>query len=187
MRDYGYHLFEEWRAHRITRRELIRRASIAGVSLAAFSGLTGSPTARAQNANPKLGGTARIGIVAPATDVDPVTMYNAGARMTVQPAAEYLCYPLSDYALDPRLAIKWKAAPTPQTWTFTIRPNVRWHDGSPLTVGDVVATFDRITDPTQQSAALSVLKGVLSHGQVEAVGDSQPPGPSPSSLASHSG
>jgi peptide/nickel transport system substrate-binding protein len=93
--------------------------------------------------------------------------------MTAQPAAEYLCYPSADYTLDPRLAIRWEAGATPQTWTFTIRPNVRWHDGSPLTVGDVVATFDRITDPAQKSAALSVLKGVLSHGQVEAVDDSR--------------
>ncbi len=172
MRDLHHHLFEAFRARQINRRELIRRASVAGLSLSLFGNL--ASVARAQDAGPvKRGGTARIGIIAPASDVDPVMMYNAGARMTAQPAGEYLCFPNADYTLDPRLAIRWEAEATPNVWTFTIRPNVTWHDGSPLTTDDVVATFARLTDPAQKSAALSAFKGVLSHGQIEKVGTDQ--------------
>jgi peptide/nickel transport system substrate-binding protein len=174
VRDYEYHLYEEFRAGRITRRDLVRRASVVGISLSVFGGLLGATTKRAPAATAiRRGGTPRIGIIGPAADVDPVTMYNAGARMTAQPAGEYLCFPRPDYSLDPRLAVKWEAGPTPKTWTFTIRPNVRWHDGSALTVDDVVATFDRLTDPATKSAALSNFKGVLAHGQVEKVGEGQ--------------
>src|SRR5258708_29586464 len=150
MRDLDHHLIEQFQAGGISRRELIQRTSIAGLSLSLFGPVLAA-SARAQSAGSvQRGGTARIGIIAPAADVDPVTMYNAGARMTAQPAGEYLCFPNADYSLDPRLAIKWEAEATPSVWTFTIRPNVKWHDGSPLTADDVVATFDRLTNPAQK-------------------------------------
>ena len=44
-----------------------------------------------------------------------------------------------------------------------------WQDGSPFTVDDVVASFDRITDPKVGSAALSAFAGVLSNGNIEKV------------------
>ena len=59
----------------------------------------------------------------------------------------------------------------PDEWTFTIRQGVLWQDGTPLTVDDVVASFDRITDPKVGSAALSAFAGVLSNGNIEKVDD----------------
>ena len=47
MDGYDVHLHEEWKAGRITRRELLRRASIAGVSLAALGTALGGTAARA--------------------------------------------------------------------------------------------------------------------------------------------
>ena len=44
------------------------------------------------------------------------------------------------------------------------------HDGSTMTADDVVATFDRLTDPKTESSALSAFEGVLSKGGVEKVG-----------------
>ena len=44
-------------------------------------------------------------------------------------------------------ASEWKIAPDGLTYTFKIRPGIRFHDGSPLTAADVKATYDRIVFP----------------------------------------
>ncbi|MGH7077039.1 MAG: ABC transporter substrate-binding protein, partial [Acetobacteraceae bacterium] len=79
----------------------------------------------------------------------------------------------ADWTLDPRLATGWKADPTPKTWTFSIRQGVRWHDGSPLTTDDVVATFERLLNPKVGSSAGSIYHGVLSFGNVERLSDTE--------------
>jgi peptide/nickel transport system substrate-binding protein len=45
----------------------------------------------------------------------------------------------------PSLATKWET-PDPSTWTFTLRPDAKFHDGSPVTSADVKATLARIAD-----------------------------------------
>jgi peptide/nickel transport system substrate-binding protein len=47
-----------------------------------------------------------------------------------------------DLGIKPCLAQSWKAEG--KTWTFKLRPNVKFSDGSPLTAADVVFTFDRV-------------------------------------------
>jgi len=57
----------------------------------------------------------------------------------------------------PSLATKW-ATPDPQTWTFTLRTDAKFHDGSPVTSKDVKATLMRIMDkkgPIQPSGRRS--------------------------------
>jgi len=46
--------------------------------------------------------------------------------------------------LVPQLATSWTASPDGRLWTFTIRRGVKFHDGTDLDAGAVVASFDRI-------------------------------------------
>lgn len=46
----------------------------------------------------------------------------------------------------PDLALSWSAADSGLTYTFHLRPNVKWHDGVPFTARDVKFTFDQILD-----------------------------------------
>jgi peptide/nickel transport system substrate-binding protein len=47
----------------------------------------------------------------------------------------------------PALAEGWTTSNSGLTWTFQIRRNVKFHDGSDLSLGDIVAKFDRARDP----------------------------------------
>lgn len=53
----------------------------------------------------------------------------------------------------PWLAESWRTDPEGRTWTFALRPGVRFHDGTPLTARDAAAAIERIRahpeyDPT---------------------------------------
>ncbi len=53
---------------------------------------------------------------------------------------------------EPSLAESWEVSKDGRTWTFTLRQGIRWSDGKPLTVDDVVFTFQAIfTDGVQSS------------------------------------
>ena len=75
MKDYEVHLIEEFAAGRMSRRQLLRRASVAGISLAAL-GMVGTKSVRADD--PKRGGTIRLAAQFPGKDPQPVTASNAG-------------------------------------------------------------------------------------------------------------
>src|SRR3954447_19864946 len=183
MRDYERHLIDEVRAGRMSRRQLMARASVAGLPLPAIASLLascggGSATSKGETGGgaPRRGGTARIGVLAPTGDVEPVTMRDAGATATAQMAGEYLCFPRPDLTLEPKLATSGRQGATAAEWTFDLRHGVRFQDGGALTAEDVVATFDRLTDPKNGSPALSAFQpsttrafSVLSAGQTEAV------------------
>jgi peptide/nickel transport system substrate-binding protein len=51
--------------------------------------------------------------------------------------------------LAPDLAEKWEVSQDQLTYTFKLKPNIKFHDGSPLTSADVKATYDRIRNPPQ--------------------------------------
>ena len=44
----------------------------------------------------------------------------------------------------PGLAESWSVEADQKTWTFKLRPGVRWNDGAPLTAADVVFTWNEV-------------------------------------------
>ncbi|WP_395310800.1 ABC transporter substrate-binding protein [Mycobacterium sp. AMU20-3851] len=57
-----------------------------------------------------------------------------------------LVEPDADLVMRPALASSWETSPDQLVWTFHLRPGVTFHDGSPLTAGDVVYSYRRIID-----------------------------------------
>ncbi|MDR5742117.1 ABC transporter substrate-binding protein [Caballeronia sp. LZ029] len=168
--ELGNHAIDEFLAGRLTRRELLRHASILGVALTA-GGLLGMPSARAQGAA-KPGGTIRVAHLMPAGAVDPLTVTDAAGLALINQTGEFLIDDDSEHlTLKPALALSWSSNAKGDVWTFKLRPNVKFHDGQPMTAKDVVATFNRLSDPGAGSAALSVLKGVLSKDSAKAIDD----------------
>jgi len=62
----------------------------------------------------------------------------------------------------PQLAQSWQQEADGVTWTFHLKPNLTFNDGSPLTSSDVAYSIDRALQPTTQSTTaplyLSLIK-----------------------------
>jgi peptide/nickel transport system substrate-binding protein len=175
-RDYELHLAEEAAAGRLSRKELLRRAAVVGLSastvqlLAACQG-DDDEGAADSGERPRRGGTLVFGTPVSGREPDPWFAIDTGGVVTAQLACEYLVRPGQGNVLRPALAESWRPGATTREWTFDLRRDVRFHDGTALTADDVVATFDVIADPKRGSSALSAFGGVLSRGGIEKAGE----------------
>ena len=62
------------------------------------------------------------------------------------------------FRIQPRLALSW--TPVDGGWRYKLRPNVRFHDGTPFTADDVVFSIERGLQPASQlRVALPNVKG----------------------------
>ncbi|CAN5131943.1 ABC transporter substrate-binding protein [soil metagenome] len=158
-------LIDEYRAGNLTRRELIQRGSVLGISLPFLGllagpaqGATPGPTAATEPAQ-RRGGTIRIGTASIDASLEPPLLQTLAAISVTQMSGEQLTYSDTKNVLRPRLETKWTPSRGGRSWTFQIRQGVRFHDGKRMTVDDVVATFKRLLDPDSQ--AQSSYKGIL--------------------------
>jgi peptide/nickel transport system substrate-binding protein len=62
-----------------------------------------------------------------------------------------------DGSLKGHLASTWEAAPDGLSYTFKLRPNVKFHDGTPFNAEAVKFNFDRIIDPVAKSLYAATL------------------------------
>ena len=53
-------------------------------------------------------------------------------------------YAAKDFSAQPALAESWDTSEDGLTWTYHLRPGLKWSDGEPLTANDVVYTFNRV-------------------------------------------
>lgn len=58
-----------------------------------------------------------------------------------------------------------------QTYTFTLRSDLTWSDGQPVTAADFVYAWQRLADPDTQSPNASLLSVVAGYDQVRSKGD----------------
>jgi len=98
---------------------------------------------------PKRGGTLTYAVTAepPSTDCHAITTY-AAVHVLAPHYSLLLKVDQDNYPkLKPDVAESWTVSEDGLTYAFKIRPNVVFHDGTPLTSRDVKANFDRIRKP----------------------------------------
>ena len=61
----------------------------------------------------------------------------------------------------PKLADKWDLSPDGKTYTFHMRPGVKWSDGQPLTARDVEATVMAMTHPATVTNWISYVEEIV--------------------------
>ncbi len=126
----------------LSRRDVLQRAALLGVSASAVGSLlaTAGPAAAASRASaattPRRGGTLIEGYDRP---FSPITTVNAAWVDPTQDALlEGLVSADPTGKLVPKIAESWKVSKDAKVWTFTIRKGLRFHSGAPVTVAKVV-------------------------------------------------
>ena len=154
----------------------IAGAGVAAVALAALTGC-GQSAVGGQAGSYEL--TAHT--PAPKGDIDSVTWALATEPFSLDPAYAFdysdntvlanMCESLlrwnSDLSVSPGLATKVDH-PDPQTWVYTIRQGVKFHDGSVMRPSDVVFSLKHHLDPEVGSFWFDTFKNVDSISQTSA-------------------
>ena len=84
---------------------------------------------------------------------DPDIFYDIEGNSVILSAYEGLVtYAPNSDRIIPALATSWSESPDRLTYTFHLRPNVHFHDGSPFTSHSVVASFERRLNVNQAPA-----------------------------------
>ena len=148
----------------VDRRRFLKAAAgtTAGAALCAWSlrqpapgqAAVRSDLARAPEPNPKRGGVLRW---AGPSEVAHFDVHQGAFRFA-------LCHMYNNLVrfnpadglktIIPDLAESWKVSPDGKTYTFRLRDGVKFHDGTPLSSADVVATFSRIIFPPAGIASI---------------------------------
>ncbi|MBX3540793.1 MAG: ABC transporter substrate-binding protein [Chelatococcus sp.] len=117
------------------------------VLLAGFAASPAASTAAAAK-------TLRIGAQADAGTMDPQAQNIQTTISLLNMIYEPLVTRDKSLAKTPALAESWSQT-APDTWRFKLRPNVKFHDGSPLTAEDVAFTIKRAQGATSQFTSYS--------------------------------
>jgi peptide/nickel transport system substrate-binding protein len=171
------HVIDEFAAGRISRREFIRRGTMIGLSAPLLGGILeacGSSAPSPSKAAPKgkPGATIKAGIGVPAAAINPITIADQGGLQMIGQVGEWLVFADQQYNYHPWLATSWSPNSDASVWTFKIRQGVKFSDGRPMTVDDVVYSFKTQCDPKSSANALSVFGGTLVPDGVVKVDDS---------------
>jgi peptide/nickel transport system substrate-binding protein len=144
-------------------------AMLAGVMLVA--GCASTPTASpsgsvapgasgsvapATPAGPKQGGILKFAIAQPVDSLDPAVGTTSSTSVVIQSVFDRLVWTKpGDPKYYPGLAETWEISPDIKTYTFHLRKDVKFHDGTPFNAEAVKFNLDRIIDPATK-AGISV-------------------------------
>ncbi|MCB0062378.1 MAG: hypothetical protein KDE19_09690, partial [Caldilineaceae bacterium] len=76
-----------------------------------------------------------------------------------------------DFNVVPAAAESWEVSDDSLTWSFHLRPNQVWSDGTPLTANDYVATFQYLADPEHAWDFAWFYNGVIKNWEEVIAGD----------------
>lgn len=136
-------------------------AAAAGVlgATACSPGGAGAAVGSLRAPPPDAGGILRM-FGQPPMSLDPPDVNSVYESLPIGQIFDGLVALDADLSVSPRLAEVWTISRDGLVYTFTLRPEVRFHDGTPLVAADVVHTFRRVLDPGR--ATRSVVEPFLS-------------------------
>ena len=104
---------------------------------------------------PAYGGNLVYGMTQELVSLDPHQTTDAGTRSVVFNIYEGLVKPDSDGNLQPAVAESFTISEDAKVYTFTLREGLKFHDGSDVTVEDVLYSINRYAEVQGESSAFS--------------------------------
>jgi len=160
------HVIDEFVAGRLSRRDLLRRGTAMGLSLPllgailAACGTSKAPTTAGAPVG-RSGATIKVGVVTPTAAINPITIADQGGIECIDQVGEFLVFTDRQLRYRPWLAESWQPNSDATVWTFKIRQGVKFSNGRPMTVDDVVYSFRSQSNPNSSANALSIFGGTL--------------------------
>src|SRR6195256_2062563 len=126
-----------------------RSRAFAQIFLVAASGIAlfaGPASAQKQ------GGSITVGLELDIPGFDPlkVGVFDTSAETAAAAIFDTLTYLDDKGQAQGKLAVSWTSSDDFKTWTFKLRPGVKFHDGTPFNAEAVKANFDRQKDPANK-------------------------------------
>src|SRR6476646_9499816 len=110
-------------------------AAVVALTAAALSLVGGTLPASGASGDPT---TFTVGITQDVDSLNPFTGIVASAYEMYQLNYDTLTdYAQKDFSAVPSLAASWDTSSDGLTWTYHLRPGLKWSDGQPLTANDV--------------------------------------------------
>jgi peptide/nickel transport system substrate-binding protein len=172
------HVIDEFIAGRLSRRDFIRKGSAIGLSMPLLGGILAAcgssgttPSSSGSSAAGKAGATIKAGLLTPVGAINPITINDQGGLELLGNVGEFLAFVDNQGVYHPWLATSWSSNSDASVWTFKIRQGVKFNDGTPMTVDDVVYSFQTQSNPKTGGNALSQFGGFLTPDGVQKVDD----------------
>jgi len=136
------------------------KAIVKLVALAASAAVLAVGPAMAQ----KKGGSLTVGLELdiPGFDGLKVGVYDTAANIAASLIFDTLVKLDDQGKAKPSLALSWSASEDYKVWTFKLRPNVKFHDGTPFNAQALAWTFARLKDPKNNCRCAFYIANVLS-------------------------
>src|SRR5471032_2370252 len=111
----------------------------------------------------KKGGTLTVGVELDIPGFDPlkVGVYDTSGFMAADLIFDTLVVMDKDGKPAPRLALSWSSTDDFKTWTFKLRPDVKFQDGTPFNAAAVKFNFDRQKDPKNNCRCAFYIANIL--------------------------
>ncbi len=142
--------------------DLSRRGLLQGATALGAASLILPAGVRRAQAEPRKGGTLRIGMGHGNTGdgLDPAVWDNAYVQVLASTIHNYLTEIDTDGSLIPEVAESWEASDDATVWTFRIREGLTYHSGKSVTAEDVAASLNYHRGDDSTSAAKPIVEPI---------------------------
>ena len=144
-----------------SRRDVLKLSMVTGVSLVAAEHLLTDGKAVIA-ATPKKGGSVRMAsnLHGPDDQLDPILFTSTIDYTRGRATYNSLVQHANDLTPQPELATSFESNANATEWTFKLRNDVTWHDGSKFSADDAVYSMNRHLGENTTSVINSVLKSI---------------------------